>query len=39
MDRKLTEYAAVGLDVERFSRDMAGHVHTDRVRTAFMSGV
>ena len=40
MDRKLTEYAAaVGLDVERFDRDMADQVHTDRVRADFMSGV
>ena len=40
MDRKLNEYAAaIGLDVERFGRDMAGQVHTDRVRADVMSGV
>jgi protein-disulfide isomerase len=40
MDRKLDEYAAaIGLDMERFSRDTEGQVHTDRVRADFMSGV
>jgi len=27
------------LDVERFDRELAGHVHADRVREDFMSGV
>ena len=40
MDRKLVEYAAtVGLDVDRFERDMVDQVHTERVRADFMSGV
>ena len=39
-DQNLLEYAAtVGLDVERFIREMEGGVHTDRVRADFMSGV
>jgi protein-disulfide isomerase len=40
MDRKLEEYAtAVGLDLQRFERDMVAGVHIDRVRADFMSGV
>ena len=40
MDRKLDEYAAaIGLDMERFSRDTEDQVYTDRVRADFMSGV
>jgi protein-disulfide isomerase len=40
MDRKLDEYAAaIGLDMERFSRDTEDPVYTDRVRADFMSGV
>jgi protein-disulfide isomerase len=31
--------AAIGLDVERFARDLALHVHAPRVREDFMSGV
>jgi protein-disulfide isomerase len=31
--------AAVGLDVERFDREMEGQVNTERVRADFMSGV
>ncbi len=39
-DRKLEEYAAaVGLDVERFDRDMEGQAYRERVRSDFMSGV
>ena len=29
----------LGLDVERFDRELAGHVHAARVREDFMSGV
>ncbi len=40
MDQELEEYAAaVGLDVERFDREMEGQAHTERVRADFMSGV
>ena len=40
VDRKLEEYAgAVGLDVERFDREMTAQAHTGRVREDFMSGV
>ncbi len=40
MDRKLIEYAAaIGLNLEQFRRDMVEHVHSDRVRADFMSGV
>ncbi|HLJ79910.1 MAG TPA: thioredoxin domain-containing protein [Ktedonobacterales bacterium] len=36
----LVEYAdALGLDVNRFLRDMAGHVHVDRVREDLQSGM
>jgi len=39
-DPDLHGYAeALGLDVERFDRELAGHVHADRVREDFMSGV
>src|SRR5207249_384952 len=39
-DPDLHGYAEeLGLDVERFDRDLAGHVHTDRVREDFMRGV
>src|SRR5262245_9704714 len=30
---------AVGLDVDRFDRELAQHAHADRVREDFMSGV
>jgi protein-disulfide isomerase len=40
MDRKLTEYAAaVGLDLDRFGRELGAQVHTDRIRADFMGGV
>ena len=29
----------LGLDTDRFNREMAGHVHAERVREDFMSGV
>jgi protein-disulfide isomerase len=35
--RQLAEQA--GLDMERFDREMADHLHRDRVREDFMSGV
>ena len=36
----LRAYAgALGLDTERFDRELAGHVYADRVREDFMSGV
>jgi protein-disulfide isomerase len=36
----LHSYAeALGLDVDRFDRELAGHVHAGRVREDFMSGV
>jgi len=36
----LLAYAgALGLDVERFASELASHVHADRVRQDFMSGV
>jgi protein-disulfide isomerase len=39
-DEDFRAYAEqVGLDVERFDRDLAEHVHADRVREDFMSGV
>jgi len=39
-DEHLEAYAAeVGLDVERFDREMEGQVYTERVRADFMSGV
>jgi protein-disulfide isomerase len=39
-DADLVGYAgAIGLDVPRFVREMAGHVHARRVREDFMSGV
>jgi protein-disulfide isomerase len=39
-DGDLAAYAeAVGLDVERWVREMEGQAHTDRVRADFMSGV
>ena len=39
-DEHLEGYAgAVGLDVERFDRDMEGQVYAGRVREDFMSGV
>jgi protein-disulfide isomerase len=40
LDGDLEAYAeAIGLDVERFVREMEAQAHTDRVRTDFMSGV
>jgi protein-disulfide isomerase len=39
-DRSLEQYAgAVGLDVDRFDRDMTGQLYTDRVREDFVGGV
>jgi protein-disulfide isomerase len=39
-DPDLHEYAAqLGLDVGQFDRELAEHVHADRVREDFMSGV
>jgi protein-disulfide isomerase len=39
-DRHLHAYAErLGLDVERFDAELAGHVHAARVREDFMSGV
>jgi protein-disulfide isomerase len=39
-DPDLHEYAEqLGLDVERFDKDLAEHVHAERVREDFMSGV
>lgn len=39
-DPDLHGYAEeLGLDVERFERELAAHVHADRVREDFMSGV
>jgi len=39
-DRDLAAYAeAVGLDVERFNREMTAQEHSGRVREDFMSGV
>jgi protein-disulfide isomerase len=39
-DRDLSAYAEqLGLDVERFDRELAEHVYADRVREDFMSGV
>jgi protein-disulfide isomerase len=39
-DPDLHGYAQeLGLDVERFDRELAEHVHADRVREDFMSGV
>jgi len=39
-DRDLSSYAEhLGLDVERFDQELAGHVHAPRVREDFMSGV
>jgi protein-disulfide isomerase len=39
-DRDLRAYAEkLGLDVERFDEELAGHVHAERVREDFMSGV
>jgi protein-disulfide isomerase len=39
-DPDLHAYAEeLGLDVERFDKDLAEHVHTPRVREDFMSGV
>jgi len=39
-DQDLEAYAeAVGLDVERFDREMETQAHVDRVRADFMSGV
>ena len=40
VDAKLEEYAAaVGLDVERFDREMTAQAYSARVREDFMSGV
>jgi protein-disulfide isomerase len=39
-DRDLVRYAAeIGLDVDRFTRELVTHVHAPRVREDFMSGV
>jgi protein-disulfide isomerase len=39
-DEDLRTYAAeLGLDVERFRRELAEHVHADRVHEDFLSGV
>jgi protein-disulfide isomerase len=39
-DEDLVRYAAaLGLDVYRFSSELAGHIHVARVREDFMSGV
>jgi predicted DsbA family dithiol-disulfide isomerase len=39
-DEELRSYAAeLGLDVERFGKELAEHVHADRVHEDFMSGV
>jgi len=39
-DRHLSEYAALlGLDVERFDRELTSHAHASRVRSDFASGV
>jgi protein-disulfide isomerase len=39
-DQDLHSYAEqLGLDVEQFDKDLAGHVHAPRVREDFMSGV
>jgi protein-disulfide isomerase len=39
-DRHLSAYAAaIGLDVPRFERELSGHVHAQRVREDFLSGV
>jgi protein-disulfide isomerase len=39
-DPHLEAYAtAIGLDLDRFNREMAAHVHAERVREDFMSGV
>jgi protein-disulfide isomerase len=36
----LVQYAAaLGLDLARFSRELAGHIHAARVREDFLSGV
>jgi predicted DsbA family dithiol-disulfide isomerase len=37
---RISGYAErLGLDVERFERDLSGDVHAERVREDFMSGV
>ena len=39
-DAHLVQYAvALNLDEERFKREMTEHVHTNRVREDFLSGV
>jgi protein-disulfide isomerase len=39
-DQDLRGYAeGLGLDVERFDRELAGHVHAARVHEDFISGV
>lgn len=39
-DNHLRQYAsALGMDVSRFDREMAGRVHADRIREDFMSGI
>jgi protein-disulfide isomerase len=39
-DRDLSGYAAtLGLDVAKFEKELAGHVHAGRVREDFMGGV
>jgi protein-disulfide isomerase len=39
-DQHLMQYArALGLDIERFEREMAAHIYAPRVREDFMSGV
>jgi len=40
LDKDLHAYAEqLGIDVERFDKDLAEHVHAPRVREDFMSGV
>jgi protein-disulfide isomerase len=39
-DRQLEQHASkLGLDVSRFRREVPGHVHADKVREDFLSGV
>lgn len=39
LDGLLANAERLGLDVERFERELADHAHADRVREDFMSGV
>jgi protein-disulfide isomerase len=38
-DSLASHAAAIGLDVERFKRDLSDHTYAEKVRTDFMSGV